>query len=98
MRQLMKEFNKHKRRFRNDHRDMKMDLPPPLHNLNMGSRVVGGEITITKYVAAYSSFHYLLMSASDTMKSFFEPCVNDIVDLILGQVLQVEKQRTRLKV
>jgi hypothetical protein len=47
MRKLMKEFNIHKGKFRKDQRDIQMDLPEPLHNLDMGNRVVGGEITIT---------------------------------------------------
>ena len=47
MRKLMKEFNIRKRRFKKDQRDIKIDLPEPLHNLNMGSKVVGGEITIS---------------------------------------------------
>jgi hypothetical protein len=50
MRELMKKFNRLKRMFNKEHRDMRMDLPEPLHNLNMGNRVVGGEITITKSV------------------------------------------------
>jgi hypothetical protein len=33
-----------------------MDLPKPLHNLNIDNRVVGGEITITKSVTAFYSF------------------------------------------
>jgi hypothetical protein len=47
MRILMKSFDALKRKFKRGHRDMKMDLPAPFHNLNLDSRVVGGEITIT---------------------------------------------------
>jgi hypothetical protein len=50
MRQLMKTFNEKKRMFHRTQRDIRMDLPDPLHNLEMGDRVVGGEITITKSV------------------------------------------------
>lgn len=56
MRELMSEFNKLKRKFSKDHRDMRMDLPAPLDNLNMDTSVVGGEITITKCVTAFRSF------------------------------------------
>ena len=47
MRTLMKDFNIQKRRFKKDQRDIKIDLPEPLDNLNMGHKVVGGEITIS---------------------------------------------------
>jgi len=38
-------------------------------------------------------FYSLLMFASDTMKSFFEPRIDKIVDLIEGQLGQVELQQ-----
>ncbi|KAH0538333.1 hypothetical protein FGG08_005068 [Glutinoglossum americanum] len=97
MRELMKEFNKLKRKFKKDHRDMKIDLPEPLHNLDMDNRVIGGEITITKFVTAYPFFHSLLMLTSDNMRSFFDPCVDRIVELIEGQIAQVARLQTRLK-
>jgi hypothetical protein len=50
MRELMQGFDKYKKKFNRDHRDIKMDLPYPLHNLNKDNKVVGGEITITKWV------------------------------------------------
>ncbi|KAI9776338.1 MAG: hypothetical protein M1839_000418 [Geoglossum umbratile] len=81
MRQLMKGFNTLKFKFRKDQRDMKMDLPDPLHNLDMDNRVVGGEITIT----------------NGDMRSFFDPCVDEIVELIQGQAAQIERLRIRLK-
>jgi len=81
MRQLMKTFNEKKRMFHRTQRDIRMDLPEPLHDLDMGDRVVGGEITIT----------------NENMKSFFDPCVDQIVELIRGQVKQVARLRTRLK-
>jgi hypothetical protein len=49
MRELMKTFDGFKKRFKKDHRDMRMDLPGPLSNLDLDTRVQGGEITITKY-------------------------------------------------
>jgi len=32
------------------------------------------------------------------MKSFFNPCVDGVVELIQGQIQQVEKRRNRVKV
>ena len=90
MRELMDRFNQWKRRFNKDHEDIKMDLPEPLHNLNLDTRVVGGEIRITKSVITYLFFHNLLMLNSGDMKSFFEPCVTSIIELIEGQIGQVE--------
>ncbi|KAN0071932.1 hypothetical protein V8E54_009661 [Elaphomyces granulatus] len=81
MRELMQGFDKHKRKFNRDHRDIKMDLPYPLHNLNKDNKVVGGEITIT----------------NEDMRSFFNPCVNQIIELIQGQINQINMKRTRVK-
>jgi len=81
MRELMQGFDKHKGKFNRDHRDIKMDLPYPLHNLNIDNKVVGGEITIT----------------NEDMRSFFDPCVNRIIELIQGQIDQINMKRTRVK-
>lgn len=32
------------------------------------------------------------------MKSFFDPCVDQVVELIQGQIQQVERKRNRVKV
>ncbi|OXV10191.1 hypothetical protein Egran_02048, partial [Elaphomyces granulatus] len=81
MRELMQGFDKHKRKFNRDYRDIKMDLPYPLHNLNRDNKVVGGEITIT----------------NKDMRSFFDLCVNQIIELIQGQINQINMQRERVK-
>lgn len=47
MRELMKNFDIHKRKFKEGHRDIKMDLPGPLENLNIENTVVGGQFIIT---------------------------------------------------
>jgi hypothetical protein len=47
MRALMKTFDGYKRKFSEDHRDIKMDLPEPLDDLTVGKQVLGGELTIT---------------------------------------------------
>jgi hypothetical protein len=98
MRELMQGFDRQKRKFNRDHRDIKMDLPHPLENLTKGNTVVGGEITITKSVTTFLFFYCKLMRISETMRSFFDPCVDRIVELILGQIAQVDKLRTRVKV
>ncbi len=38
------------------------------------------------------------MGFSEEMKSFFDPCVDKVVELIQGQKQQVERKRKRLKV
>jgi hypothetical protein len=47
MRELMKLFGGYKRKFSKDHRDIKMDLPEPLDDLTVGTKLLGGELTIT---------------------------------------------------
>jgi len=32
------------------------------------------------------------------MKSFFDPCIDQIVELVIGQILQVERRGSRVKV
>ena len=49
MRQFMKQFDNHKRKFKSDYRSMRVDLPGGLENLTIDGRVRSGEITITKY-------------------------------------------------
>lgn len=58
MREVMDNFNTFKLRFHKDHRDMRMDLPAPLDNLNMDNRVEGGQITITKSVNRIFIYFY----------------------------------------
>ena len=38
------------------------------------------------------------MGFSEEMKSFFDPCVDGVVELIQGQIQQVEKKKNRVKV
>jgi hypothetical protein len=47
MRELMIQFEAYKRKFNNNHRDIKIDLPEPLDDITIGTKVVGGEITIS---------------------------------------------------
>lgn len=36
--------------------------------------------------------------ASDDMRSFFDDCINDLIELIQGQITQVENKNNRIKV
>ncbi len=47
MRTLMKEFEKHKKLFTTDGRDIRIDLPEPFEDLDMPGRVDSGQLTIT---------------------------------------------------
>jgi len=38
------------------------------------------------------------MGFSEEMKSFFDPCVDGVVELIQGQIQQVERTKNRVKV
>jgi hypothetical protein len=49
-------------------------------------------------VIAYLLFRSLLTLTSADMESFFQPCVASIIQLINGQVSQVERLHRRLKV
>ena len=51
MRAITREFGRCKRKFAKNARDIMINLPKPLENLNIDSKVVGGEITITKYMS-----------------------------------------------
>lgn len=59
MRELMKRFDIKKRAFRRNHRDMKLDLPEPYNNLNLDTRVVGGQITIT-WLVTHSTYTFTI--------------------------------------
>ena len=59
MRAVMKVFDEKKRKFSNNVRNMKLDLPEPLDNLNIPGKVSGGEVTITEYVT-FISFGWVL--------------------------------------
>lgn len=48
MREVMKEFDKFKRDFPKKNREMKMDLPEPLDKITIGTKVIEGELTITR--------------------------------------------------
>lgn len=36
--------------------------------------------------------------ASDDMRFFFEDCIDEVIELIQGQIMQVENKRNRIKV
>ena len=53
MRQLMKAFEVRKQNFSKTSGDVYLDLPEPLHYLNIRGKVDEGQITLTKYVYIY---------------------------------------------
>jgi hypothetical protein len=78
---------------------MKIDLPEPLINLNIDDKVVLGELTITKYVYFYILALFLLPKCySEETRSFFDPSVDTIIELILGQINQIERIQIRVRV
>ncbi|KAH8685431.1 hypothetical protein BGZ60DRAFT_522721 [Tricladium varicosporioides] len=83
MREVMAEFDSWKRKFKKGYRDIKIEFSEdsPLANLDIPGKVFGAEFTIK----------------SETMEGFFEPRVDSILDLILGQVGQLEDKRHEVK-
>lgn len=51
MRGLMKDFNTSKKKFKRSSRVMHMDLPKPLHNLDIDGKAICGSIRITKCIS-----------------------------------------------
>lgn len=99
MRTIMKTFDAYKRKFAKHSRDTKMDLPEPLDTLSIIGKVVKGELTITKYAFLICQpFALALICYSKEMRSFIDPCVDPIVELIQGQLIQAERRRRRVKV
>ncbi|KAG4439732.1 hypothetical protein IFR05_004810 [Cadophora sp. M221] len=81
IRSLMKKFEVYKRKFHHNHRDIKMDLPEPLEHLNLQDRIHEG----------------LLIIKNRDMMSFFDPCVDSVIELISGQIAQVESLGSRVQ-
>ncbi|KAH6663361.1 hypothetical protein B0J14DRAFT_609302 [Halenospora varia] len=83
MREVMADFDAWKRKFKKGHRDIKMEFSEgsPLANLDIPGKVFGGEFTIT----------------CETMEGFFEPRIDSIVGLILGQFEELQDDRHQVK-
>jgi hypothetical protein len=81
MRRLMQAFELQKKDFKGASPDMQIELPPPLHKINIPGRVEEGILTIT----------------NDDMRFFFDDCINEVIDLIQSQIGQVEDKRSRVK-
>ncbi|KAK0125658.1 hypothetical protein ONS95_000339 [Cadophora gregata] len=81
IRYLMRHFEEYKQKFRHGHRAIHLDLPEPFENLHIDGRVDSGQITI--------SF--------EDMKSFFNPCVDLVFELIAGQLMQIETMGLRVR-
>ncbi|KAF2117305.1 hypothetical protein BDV96DRAFT_571885 [Lophiotrema nucula] len=81
MREVMQRFEALKKGFNKFSNDMHMDLPEPLHTLTYGGKVEMGELTITR----------------DDMSQFFHDCIDNVIELVQGQINQVEGKRHRVK-
>ncbi|KAF2495164.1 hypothetical protein BU16DRAFT_539159 [Lophium mytilinum] len=81
MRFVIKQFDAHKKNFSLKSAPMKIELPEPLKNISIAGKVNLGELTIT----------------SEEMRSFFDPCVDGVIELYQGQLQQIERQGRRLK-
>ena len=98
MRQLMSKFEAVKKNFYADWEEVELELPAPLHTLNIPGRVDQGLLMISQRVDSFSGLVILLIPYSDEMQSFFDPCVDDIIELIDGQIAQVGARKNRVKV
>lgn len=81
MRHVIKQFDPHKKKFSSNSPSMKIDLPEPLNNITIPGKVNQGELTIT----------------NAEMKSFFDPCVDGVIELYQGQLQQIERRGRRLR-
>ncbi|CZR64187.1 uncharacterized protein PAC_14084 [Phialocephala subalpina] len=81
MRQVVKRFDEKKRLFSNKANEIHFDLPNPLNALNIAGRITQGNLKITH----------------DEMKQMFDPCIDRVVELIQGQIQQVERTKNRVK-
>ena len=97
MRKVMQDFELHKKAFHSLSMDTRLDLPAPLDKLNKPGHVESGELTISQQ-AVLLSYGTLLTVLSDDMASFFDPCVDEVIYLIQGQITQIEAKRSRTKV
>ncbi|KAF2729144.1 actin-like ATPase domain-containing protein, partial [Polyplosphaeria fusca] len=81
MRELMQSFEFHKKAFNSFSEETKLDLPSPLDNIDIEGYVESGELTVPPEV----------------MRSLFDPYVDEAIELIQGQVGQIEAKRNRVK-
>lgn len=98
IRQLVKAFDVKKRAFANQLQDMKLDMPSVLDKIHIPRKLVSRELTMTKYVNLEILAKIALTRCSKDMKDVFDPCVDNVVELVLGQVQQVEKTENQVKV
>jgi hypothetical protein len=105
VRRLVKSFDQYKKTFSNTSPDVRFELPlpdrlpePKPKPIHVPGRVDRGILTITKYVAPIFPNWLTLTMPSKEMKNLFDPCVDGVIELILGQIHQVSKQGHRVKV
>jgi len=67
MRKLMADFDDLKKGFDKGSRDMHLDLPEPLNNLDLEHKVQGGQIIISKYALTGISFRRALTPLAEML-------------------------------
>jgi molecular chaperone DnaK (HSP70) len=77
----MANFDILKKDFSQDSEDVFLDLPVPLHNLSLDDRVDCGQITITR----------------EAMEDFFNPCVDEIVEMVKYHIRSIDDHGARCK-
>lgn len=83
MRQVIKIFDEKKQSFSSkSDDDIHVMLPAPLNTLTINGRINEGELTIKHR----------------EMKGLFDGCIDEIIELIQGQINQIEFQNARVKV
>lgn len=99
MRELMREFEAHKKAFHQESPEMYIELPSVLHRLTVPGRIDQGELTITKYVQLHAfNKNFLLTYESDDMRSFFDDHVDRVIELIQDHILQIEDKNSMVAV
>ena len=98
IRKIMAEFDIIKKDFHRESGNMFLDLPAPLNNLTLPGRVDGGQITITKYVSLHDLTNLeLIFICSDEMQEFFQPRIDDIVEMVKYHIREIDKHGSRVK-
>ena len=99
MRELMKDFDIRKKLFTGlEDDDIRLELPRPLDGLSIPGKVEEGDFVIPAYMYLSPKLIAMLTSSSKEMENFFDVCVEQVVELIKGHFVQIEKKGSKPKV
>lgn len=99
MRELMKDFDIRKKLFTGlEDDDIRLELPHPLDHLSIPGKVEEGDFAIPAYVYLSPKLIAMLTSSSKEMENFFDVCVEQVVELIKGHFVQIEKKGSKPRV